>query len=246
MENKEKFGIEKHLDIVKIQAIDEEERTVTAIISSDAVDRDSEVLLPKGMDSTRFEENAVVLFAHNSHEPPIGKAIWIKTKGKNVIAGVKFATTAFAEEIWQLFKGGFLKAFSVGFIPIDGRKPEPKDIVKNPEWANARFIYTKWELLEFSAVPVPANPDALVAAVKNKSIKLSDETKNLFCDTFEEEINTVELEIKKPDVELYPVKEIDLIPDIDLHKTAGSVTVGEMTDEAIKILKGVMFYDEPE
>lgn len=172
-ERKESFGLCKATDI------NEDERSVIAIISTDAVDRDQEVLVPKGMDANDFQKNPVVPWSHNTFEPPIGKALWVKRGRKRITAKIKFATTDRAEEIWQLFKGGFLNAFSVGFKPIEGRRPTPEDVKANPVLAEARFLFTKWVLLEFSPVTVPANPEALATAVKNKSISISDDMKEL-------------------------------------------------------------------
>ena len=50
-----------------------------------------------------------------------------------------------------------LNAVSVGFIA--------KDVVPNKETGG--FIIKDWELLEFSAVAVPANQDAIAQAVKS-------------------------------------------------------------------------------
>jgi len=174
-EKLESFGQSKASDI------NEEERTVTAVISTGSIDRDGEVLDPKGMDKTNFDKNPVIPWSHNAGSPPIGKALWTRaspSRGPNkIIAKVKFAMTERAEEIWQLFKGGFLVAFSVGFRPLEGRRPTPDDIKSNPLLAECRFIFTKWELLEFSPVTVPANAEALAIAVKSKSITISDEMK---------------------------------------------------------------------
>lgn len=171
-EKLQSFGISKATEV------NEDERTVTAIISTGAIDRDDEVLDPKGMDSTNFEKNPVVPWSHRAGEPPVGKALWVKASPKRnptkILAKVKFAMTERAEEVWQLFKGGFLNAFSVGFKPLEGRRPTPDDIKANPDLAEARFIFSKWELLEFSPVTVPANAEALALAVKNKSITISD------------------------------------------------------------------------
>lgn len=157
--------------------VDDDERTVTAVISTSAVDREKEVLLPKGADFEQYEKNPVVLWAHDYHSTPIGKALWIKSARKNITAKVRFAETDKAEEIYQLFKGHFLNAFSVGFLPAEdgSHPPTPDEVKKNPEWAEAKRIYDKWELLEFSAVPVPANPEALATAVKSKDISISRE-----------------------------------------------------------------------
>jgi len=170
-EVKQSFGI------CKAGEINEEERSVVAIISTDAIDRDSEVLVPKGMDADNFRKNPVVPWSHRSDMPPVGKALWVKRGVKRITAKVKFATTERAEEVWQLFKGGFLNAFSVGFKPKEGRRPTPEDIKSNPNLADARFLFTKWELLEFSPVTVPANAEALAQAIKSKSITISDDLK---------------------------------------------------------------------
>lgn len=239
---------EMHLDCdTKISAINEEERTVTAVISTSAIDRDREVLLPKGMEFERFQKNPVVPWAHDTSSPPIGKALWIKVKGQKITAKVQFAATEFAEEIWQLFKGGFLKAFSVGFIPLDGRSPTPADLKKNPAWADARFIITKWELLEFSPVPVPANPEALMQAVKSKSIVLSDSTKELFpgFDIEKDFTENIDVEIEEleekivPDVEIKTIPKVTVIPNVEVKREIPDVEV--IVSEALKKKKGTMY-----
>lgn len=160
--------------------VDDDERTVTAVISTSAVDREKEVLLPKGADYEQYLKNPVVLWAHDYRETPIGKALWIKSARKNITAKVRFAETEKADEIYQLFKGHYLNAFSVGFLPAENgsHPPTPDEVKKNPEWAEASRIYDKWELLEFSAVPVPANPEALATAVKSKELVISKETQD--------------------------------------------------------------------
>ena len=65
-----------------------------------------------------------------------------------------FAETALGEEYWQLYKDKHMRAFSIGFIPLewkDERDQQQGDI----------RTYTNIELLEISAVPVPSNRRAL-------------------------------------------------------------------------------------
>jgi len=163
--------------ICKAGEVDEEQRTVEAIISTGVIDRDSEVLSPKGMDMDNFVKNPVIPWSHDTMSPPIGRCLWVKRGTKRIIAKVKFATTERANEVWELFKGGFLNAFSVGFMPKEGHRPTPEEIKKMPELADCKFIFDKWELTEFSPVTVPANPEALALAVKSKALTLSDEVK---------------------------------------------------------------------
>lgn len=158
---------------------DAAERTVTAIISTSSIDRDKEILVPKGADFSNYLKNPVVMWAHNYFGQPIGRAMWIKRRGNTIVAKVEFANTEQADEVYELFKGGFLSAFSVGFRVLEAREPTDEDIKANPEWKGARRIFLKWELLEFSVVAVPANPEALVQAVKSQEIQLCDITQKL-------------------------------------------------------------------
>ncbi len=215
-----KLDDKKHLSfgICKAQDIDEEERTVIAVISTDTIDRDGEVLVPKGVQVENFEKNPVIPWSHNSSLPPIGKALWIKKGTKRILAKVKFATTDRAEEVWQLFKGKFLRAFSVGFMPLEGHRPTPDDIKANPMLAEARFIITKWELLEFSPVTIPANPEALAQAVKSKTLTISDDLrKELKVQEIEDEktddvlISVSEFKENTEKIEVDPIYEVDKV-----------------------------------
>ncbi len=176
----------------EIKSIDEKEMTLTAFVSTAARDRYDEVLDPKGVDISNYNKNPVVLWAHKYDIPPIGKALWTKRNEEGVISKVKFASTPFAQEIFQLYKEGFLKAFSVGFMPIEYEDGDGK---KTP-----RRTYKKWEMLEYSAVPIPANPEALALAVQRGIC--SAETKKAFDMLIPEESHYEEI----------PAATLDIIP----------------------------------
>ncbi len=220
----------------QVKSIDVDERSVTAAISTGAIDRDNEVLLPKGAQIDRFQANPVVLWSHDSFSPPVGKALWVKKGTKKITAKVQFAETERGEEIWQLFKGGFLNAFSVGFDPIAHHAPTPADIRKNPDFAQVRRIFTEWELLEFSAVAVPANPEALATAVKQHDIELSKDLLEQF--EHEEELDEAEIELEEL-VNLEP-SIIKVAPLVEL-KGFVPVTLEAIVDEKIKLKQGVMY-----
>jgi len=166
----------------KIESLDDE-RSITATISTSDVDRDKEVLLPSGAILDFYRKNPVVLWSHNPTVPPIGKTKWIKKLSDRIIAKFVFppiGVSQKADEIYELYKGGFLNAFSVGFIPIESRIPTDEDIKKNRAWKNARKIISKWEMYEFSGVAIPANPQALTEAVKSHKLNLSEEMQTEF------------------------------------------------------------------
>jgi len=217
---------------------DDEERTVTATISTGIVDRENEVLLPKGADFERYLENPVVLWAHEYRDTPIAKAMWIKKGSKYIQAKAKFADTVKAEEIYQLFKGGFLKAFSVGFLPKETHQPTPEEIKKHPEWAEVTKIYDRWELLEFSAVPVGTNPEALAVAVKDLNISpktqqelgieevwtVPDDTSTNIGDDEADEVVKFEPVLRPEETEKYiriPVRSCDITATITISASRG-------------------------
>lgn len=167
-----------------------------AAISTSTVDRDKEVLNPAGADFTNYLRNPTVLWAHDYSGTPVGKALWVKSGIKYVKAKWRWAKTEKAREIKQLWEGGFLNAVSVGFIPTESHEPLPAEIRTRPELADARRIIDKWELLEFSIVPVPANPDALAAAVDNLHISTATQ----------KELGLVEGTSRGPVKRLEPVK----------------------------------------
>lgn len=144
------------------------ERTVVATINTDGVDRYRTVIVPKGAVLEPYRKNPVVLANHDGCSLPVGRNLWIKVQKDRLIAKTQFLPAGedeFADKVFRLYQLGFLKAWSVGFDPIDWGKPSPEEIRARPDWAEAEIIFRKWELLEYSAVTVPGNADALTEAV---------------------------------------------------------------------------------
>lgn len=138
-----------------------------AIGSSAIVDRTNEIISQDGWELANFKKNPVFLWAHNFREdkPPIGKVVKLWFEGEKAKKKLMFAAKFdladdFARMIYQKYVNGFLNAFSVGFMPLD--------------WDPEIRTYTKSELFEISAVPVPANPEALVQLRQLKGIEPHD------------------------------------------------------------------------
>lgn len=131
------------------------------LISTDGIDRMGDIVVPDGVDLRNYRKNPVILFAHDYSIPPIGSAMWVKKVDNGLLAKPRFASTQLAQDIKTLYDEGHMRAWSIGFMV---REWEPIDKVNDPQgWKGRRF--TKTELLEFSAVPVPANPEALSLAL---------------------------------------------------------------------------------
>jgi hypothetical protein len=157
--------------IFNVKAEELEERTVRFKISSEVVDRDGDILIAKGCNFDNFKKNPQFLGFHNYHEYPLGIPKNWGVDGDAVYCDVYFPTIdelstnpAEASEkaklvdfTYHCYKTGMLNAVSVGFITN----------LAEPNNATGGFIVKDWELLEFSAVTVPANQDAIAQAVKS-------------------------------------------------------------------------------
>jgi len=146
--------------------VNEGKREVLAVISSDAVDRDGEVVSPRGMKKKNFSGNPVVMKNHDYSSLPIGKALWVKADGNKVLSKYRVSdATQEARDVFGLLQDGTLKAHSIGFISHYKSKPTTKEINERPDLADAKLIHRDWSLHEFSVVGVPCNPEALALAV---------------------------------------------------------------------------------
>lgn len=144
----------------QIKSINDQDRSFWAVGSTEAVDRSGDIVRQSGWNLDSFKRNPVIPFAHDYKQPPVAQAVDIRVEGTRLLFKPKFPSPGvypFADQIYGLYKEGVLRAFSVGFMPLDGK----------PRMENGRQVgmeYTKADLYEISAVVVPANQEALIAA----------------------------------------------------------------------------------
>ena len=143
--------------VTEIRQANEDDRTLEFTLSTGAVDRDRDTLDPSGWDLRSYGKNPVVLFAHSYGSLPIARTKEIGVDGGKLQAVAEFVPPelyAFGDAVYQLIRAGFLNAVSVGFAPLKWDRNEDRGGVD----------FHKQELLEWSIVPVPSNPEALVVA----------------------------------------------------------------------------------
>ena len=142
--------------VAKNVAAKETSGLVTFVLSTDDVDRHGDVVSADGWRVEAYLRNPVLLWAHDYRRPAIGRAVAVWAEPHRLLAKMEFAPGAFAQEVAALYEYGFQWGVSVGFRPI--RWEERRDS------HNGKFLglrYLEQELLEVSAVPVPANRNAL-------------------------------------------------------------------------------------
>ena len=129
---------------------------VAFVLSTDDVDRHGDVVSADGWRLEAYLQNPVLLWAHDYRRPAIGRAVSVWSEPSRLLAKMEFAPSAFAQEVAALYSSGFQWGVSVGFRPI--RWEERRD-VRTGAFLGLRYL--EQELLEVSAVPVPANRSAL-------------------------------------------------------------------------------------
>jgi len=127
------------------------------VISTSDEDRQGDTVDQTKWKLDNYKKNPVVLWAHDYSSAPIALCTNISLDGGKLVAEGKFAPAElnpFAGEIAGLYDAGYINTTSVGYIQHEDGE---------------------LELLEFSFVPVPANPFALsIRDTKNLNLNMAE------------------------------------------------------------------------
>jgi len=133
----------------------EDGSTVYEIIASTSeIDRDREIIEVSAWKESLpryLKTNPTILWAHNYRELPVARAISGHLTDVDMRLRIVFDEDERSQIVRAKFDSGSLNAFSVGFIVLE-RLIDEDEIMH----------FTKVELLEVSAVPVPANAGATI------------------------------------------------------------------------------------
>ena len=145
-----------------VKDVNEADLQLTFIASDESVDRHNDVILQSGWNLVNFMKNPVFLQGHWSFDLPIGRVInaTVDQVNKQLIITVQFSKTySYSQTIFNLYKEKIMNSVSVGFRPT---KWKWKDETPEGEWMwdPADRVFVEQELLEVSAVSIPANVNA--------------------------------------------------------------------------------------
>lgn len=139
-------------------------------VSNESLDRYGEIISANGWQLANYKRNPVFQNAHQYGDiiHTLGKALITDVAGSELVQRVQFAVEAnpIARIAYALYKDGFLNAVSVGFVPLRWEDGGPK--------SKFRRRYLEQELLEVSAVAIPANPDALRLGYQAGAVNAGD------------------------------------------------------------------------
>lgn len=176
---RDKFGVRDEDDLrlkmfcASIKRDEVDPYLFTAMISTAVVDEDREVLLPSGMDASRFKRSGVVFWNHD-HDRPVAYGKGVTRSADGIMGKAAFMRKPtdwqgdwfpdFARSfVTQAEEHGLKVGVSVGFVPRESRPPTKRDREQFGE--TAERITSKWTLVEWSIAPIQTNHEAVVTAV---------------------------------------------------------------------------------
>lgn len=152
-------GVQRAYSILRIKAVDDEQRIITGTATTPEPDRLGDIVEPLGVSF----KNPIPLLLYHDTKRPVGRVRLLAP----TVDGVDFEASLptidepgtlrdRVEEAWQSLKAKLLTAVSIGFRSIE------------EAWINetSSFRFIKSEILELSLVTIPANADATIATVK--------------------------------------------------------------------------------
>jgi HK97 family phage prohead protease len=136
------------------------EGIIEAVITTGAIDHHNETINMDGVDVSAY--HGTVLFGHDYEGLPIGKTISLTKMKSKIKAKFQLAINEFpfANLIYNMIKGGYITDVSIGGIV---RK-----------WSDDYQVIEEMVMKEFSVVPIGANPEAMITAVKDLKLDPAD------------------------------------------------------------------------
>jgi len=158
--------MDRAYSLIEIKSVNEDLREIEGIASTPTTDRMGDVVEPKG---AKFTLPTPFLWQHD-HKSPIGHVTHAKVTDKGISVRVKIASDDepgplkdLLDMSWRAIKKGLVRGLSIGFRSLED--PEP---IKG----TYGLRFTSWELLELSAVTVPAQAEATITTIKSIDLKL--------------------------------------------------------------------------
>ena len=189
METSETTKTIRSQTVSRVLALDESTRQVKHIISTAALDRSNRIVDVSGWKLANYRSNPVVLADHDySIDKIIGKAR--ETKIEQGLVPALVSTTEFDSEglgnvAFRLVQAGLANSWSVGWMGLKSHElgtgeecPECQSAEVQKLMKSKKYFYgthyTAQDLLEYSLVAIPSNPEA-VMGLRTAGLVATDE-----------------------------------------------------------------------
>ena len=145
-----------------LKAEQEVDKPFVFVASEESQDRLGDVITALGWDLAGFKKNPVFLWVHDYWTAPLGTVPKVWVEGRQLLNLVEWdEADEFARQIKGKYERRILRAESVGFRAMEFE-----------ENTQGGITFTKQELLEISAVPIPAHPGALAKAMAQRHFSI--------------------------------------------------------------------------
>lgn len=146
--------------VIVAKSLNEDQRVLEGWATTPTIDRTGDIVISSGV---KAADNIPLLLNH-SHALPVGRAFL----GKAMAQGLPFKAVIpkvsepgvlkdRTDEAWHSVKHGLITAVSIGFRTVEGAVER---------LAGGGRKYLQCEVFELSLVPIPANSEAVITAVK--------------------------------------------------------------------------------
>jgi HK97 family phage prohead protease len=146
----------KAYSIFEIKSLSEETRTIGGIATTITPDRMNDIVEARG---AKFNLPLPLLSQHD-HHLPIGTIHVAKVTDGQIEIEAEIAKDTgleYVETAYKQIKHGLVRGLSIGFRALD------YDFIKDSD--GIRF--KQWEMLEVSAVTIPANSEAAITVIRS-------------------------------------------------------------------------------
>ena len=131
------------------------------VITTPNYDRGNDRVDPMGAVLDNYLKNPVIMWLHDYRGVtpaagiPVAKCPYLKSSEDGIISGPPdfLKDDPFAQRVKNAWDQDYIKTASIGFAPIDFEENEL-----------GGYDYKKWEMLEWSLVPIPMNAEAMRVA----------------------------------------------------------------------------------
>lgn len=144
---------------LNVRGVDEDKRIIEGIATTPVQARDGDILETGGI---TFKLPIPFLYRHRE---PMGNVVSAKVTKDGISVRIQVAAagvTQAIDEYWNLVKSGTVRGLSIGWRTIAE--------MYDKEIGGFRIIKSEW--LELSAVPVPADPNAMISSIRSADEEL--------------------------------------------------------------------------
>lgn len=168
---------------VAAKVLDEKQGLVRFVASDESMDHSCEIVRQSGWRFTHFAKNAPFVNSHDYSDVRnlFGQVVAYSVEGRQLIEDVQFALTekrdSLADWVFAMYRDGFLRACSVGFVPSRYATRWDTDKTALTQQitelgldataaARLQVVYIEQEQLELSSCILGCNPNALAKSLR--------------------------------------------------------------------------------